>query len=469
MKKFFKTKYGIFLSIYSALLLVILLGCLVRVYTLLVEFETYQPERVVEAQIEKIYNAAKEGTLHEMLPVTENVRGIPGVSDGRYTKSYIDSILNGKLTYSQTQDTFGEGEASFNILSDNKPIVRVDLISKNPRTQMIVFSSADWSLKGMEPIKFNYGKDNFALPGIFSVKLNGKELPGTPDEDGKVHYNINDFGSVDVEVFDIAGNSEKQYGKIKENYKGVTFRVPSSFKVMADGIEVPKKAGAITHLQTLLEVEKFADTITYLDYNICHIPREDGSVPVIEIYDNLGNKLSYNYGDELCVYDNTPEETLPDLYYDVDVMGIAKKWSLFMTNDLAGGLLGISRNLVRESYLYDVAYKWSTGIDHTFTSIHSLKNPPFINERVCNFIIYSENSFSCDIHFTKRMRIANGKEVDDEFSKSLYFVKYDQTNDGVDNPVWLLADMYTVEYENNPEFKVVEYDLSRESEENADE
>ena len=91
-----------------------------------------------------------------------------------------------------------------------------------------------------------------------------------------------------------------------------------------------------------------------------------------------------------------------------------------------------------------MAYQWATSIDITFVSNHTLKNPAFTNESVTDFVIYGDNAFSCSVNLEKNMRIANGKDKVDVMHDKLYFVYYDDTDDGKDNGSWKLIDMKSI-------------------------
>ena len=115
-----------------------------------------------------------------------------------------------------------------------------------------------------------------------------------------------------------------------------------------------------------------------------------------------------------------------------------------MSKDLNGynfGFNEISKHLITSSYLYNMAQKWVNGIDISFISHHTLQNPPFSDESVTNYIRISENCFSVDISFVKHMILVEGSYVPDSMNSRFYFVKYDGTNDFVDNPEWKIADI----------------------------
>ena len=124
---------------------------------------------------------------------------------------------------------------------------------------------------------------------------------------------------------------------------------------------------------------------------------------------------------------------------EVDVLQIAENWSLFMSNDLPFST--VAKDLIPSSYQYEVATKYANGIDITFTSIHTLLDPAFVDEKVTNFVWITDNLFSVDISFVKRMLLSSGTTIEDSMNDRFYFVKYDDTNDYSDNPTWKLLSM----------------------------
>ena len=82
-----------------------------------------------------------------------------------------------------------------------------------------------------------------------------------------------------------------------------------------------------------------------------------------------------------------------------------------MTNDLA--FSRIRGYLIPGSYQYEVAQKYATGVDITFTSRHTLDDPAFTGNTVTNFVWITEDCFSVDISFVKHMRLWYGTPVDD--------------------------------------------------------
>lgn len=110
-----------------------------------------------------------------------------------------------------------------------------------------------------------------------------------------------------------------------------------------------------------------------------------------------------------------------------------------MTEDAAFSQL--EPYLIEDSYQYQVVLQYATGVDRTFTSKHTLANPAFTEETVTNYVQIADNCFSVDISFVKHMILSYGARVDDPMNDRFYFVKYDDTDDGTDNPTWRIASM----------------------------
>lgn len=433
-------KYWSFLIIYSSVLLIAVIIVLLNVHSLLVKFENAQPERVVENKIAEYQNAAMNGNLEDALPISKEIAAFIGSKE--YPDSFVECFAKGNLTYKQNIGSYTSGVSEFTILSDNKPLVTVSLTSTNERTQMIVFSSADWSFDSAKVLKF---EENFFVPSCIDVYLDNEKLEGELDTKGNIKYSVKRLCDADVLLKDAFGNTEQQYGTVRKNFPGGTFAVPSNFDVKANGNTVPEACFFESDIPEYEYVSKYIEMPKLINYNVKYLPVDEAFSVNVDILDNLGNKVDFKLGDKLNI---TSPVTLPEvpqeLLDEAAVMEFARNWSLFMTNDLVGhtnGLGVISKYLIYDSYLYNVAKKWATGIDITFTSIHTLYNPPFENEKVYNFVQYSDDCFSCDVYLVKKMHIANGKDVDDELLRRLYFVKYDATDDNVDNPEWVVADM----------------------------
>lgn len=194
------------------------------------------------------------------------------------------------------------------------------------------------------------------------------------------------------------------------------------------------------------DIEGLENLTKYIEINKTRIYKLDNFVskPEIVIKDNKDKKIDYKLKNnkieitkEFKKYDSY-DEVKKELNGEIDVLKLAKNWSLFLTDDLKGpwhGFTLLTPYLINESYMYQMAYNWSHNVDITFVSSHSLKNPVFTNEKVKNCTVYNENAFSCEVYLEKNM-IVNGQDKTDIMHDYLYFINYEGG--------WKLVDMKAV-------------------------
>jgi len=216
--------------------------------------------------------------------------------------------------------------------------------------------------------------------------------------------------------------------------------VDEGYTVQVDGAAVPAKAVATVPNPNYAHFADYVDGLPSIStYNIA-ILKDDAAITVT---DPGGKAVALEEG--VTAHNLTADpvglDAVPaEIAAQVDVLDIAKKWSLFMSADLAFSKL--SPSLISGSYQYQVAKKYATGIDITFISNHILRDPAFTGESVSNFVRITEDCFSVDIRFTKHMYLTRtGENVDDTLNDRFYFVRCDDTDDGKDNPAWKLATM----------------------------
>ena len=293
------------------------------------------------------------------------------------------------------------------------------------------------------PIVYHY---ELRLPKELSVYAGGKQQEGTVQGEETEYSFLTLYET--LELKDVYGNCVEYKGGNDILTYNYTVKLPDNFKIFINGNEAAEYITEVTaneKYQYCMEYAKMPELVTYEIKNAL-------AEPLVEILDNLNQKIE-------CVFENgifevteqTGQEVIPEeITASVDVLEIAKMWSKLMTDDLEGSQKGfgtMKQYLIKGSYLYNVAYKWVTNIDITFTFSHVLKNPPFTDEKVSNFVSYGENLFSCDIYFIKHMedlQDRSDEEIKDVMNSTFYFMNYDETKDGVDNPHWVILDITEV-------------------------
>ena len=217
-----------------------------------------------------------------------------------------------------------------------------------------------------------------------------------------------------------------------QNYfdKGIyayEIKVPENYTVKVNGNTLSNdditKEGDVEGLERLTEYVEIEKSKTYEVNNLVYKPE-------IKILDENNKEVEYKEEDNKI---NVTKEfrkikTLEDaksyIKDDFDILKLAENWSLYLTNDLSGGLNTLRPYLIKDSYYYTMAYNWSRNIDRTFVSSHRLKNPVFTNEVVEDFIIYNDNAFSCKVYLEKNM-VVSGKDKQDIMNDRLYFIYYE--------------------------------------------
>lgn len=151
----------------------------------------------------------------------------------------------------------------------------------------------------------------------------------------------------------------------------------------------------------------------------------------IEVENFLGEKVTLKQNDTHYTLEENKKvktfEEAKNIIGEIDIETIAKNWSLFLTKDLSGenyGFQTFKNYLIEGTDMYKQAYNWAHSIDITFTSSHTLKNPPFTNVRIENFIIYGDSAFSCEVYLEKNM-IVKGEAQTDIMHDTLSFIKVD--------------------------------------------
>lgn len=280
---------------------------------------------------------------------------------------------------------------------------------------------------------------SLTLPAMLKVTINGEICQGQPAGNSRVHYDIRVLEKPELVISDYFGNTMNYEGGDEVPLTFMTITADSRYNVTVSGQPVPTE---IVTTSANKAYEQFRDYVKDLPqvsvYEIAVLNRD----VEVSVTDENGNPVTLEPGKttyDLTMERNTLKEVPQKVSSDIDVLDVAKKWSLFMSNDLA--FTKVKQHLIADSYQYEVAVQYATGEDITFTSAHTLGNPAFTQEEVTNFVWITDDCFSVDISFVKHMILKTGTGVDDYMNDRFYFVKYDDTEDDIDNPTWKIASM----------------------------
>ncbi len=415
-------------------MLVLALAAVLYIRGLLVSYESSQPERKVEEQMALLRKAALEGNIGDIL----SFDGYTPESEKQKKDeiaAYTTKLARGDLRYEEMPAVNG---AVYNITCDNETLARVTLESVETKTKLIVFNFETWEVSSLEPAVIDKAIE---LPSSIGIKMNDEELEGAKNaETGMMTYNVCSLTTPEIILCDAAGNETKYDAAKSVTTYGYTISVPSNYTVYANEKAVDTAVAVSSPIAEYEYVYEYCSSMpTQLTYDLYFLSNDID----FKITDNLGTDAEFEMENRKIILEGQKSNGgLPDeLSAQIDVLEAAQMWSLFMTDDLNGtnnGYSTMNKLLIDDSYLQEVAWKWATGIDITFTSTHTLGSDPFIDEEITDYVYYGQNCFSCTVKFKKHMILSSGMEVMDPMDSTFYFV--DTADEGAE-PVWLIADI----------------------------
>lgn len=374
-------KFKKFLMIYIGILVVLSAIFLIYVHNCLVNYERAQINNYLSSIEQDWIKSAKKGKISKHITSTNAQISKYEKSGVTYEQGLNELIKTSTLSHKLNLESKDKTAPIYDIYANDKKIATVSLKIKGYVTKLGLLTYPEWEITEIKTYLdeglYSY---NITTPSNYKVSINGNQLTQN----------------------DISTQSN------------------------AGGLE---------------EFNKYASIPSTITYKINKLALK----PEIKIYDAYNNEISYTEnGNTITALENyystnDINDAMSHLTTSFNVLAFAEKWSLFLTDDLAGGTNGfetLKPNLIRNSYMWKMAYAWATSVDITFTSSHTLKNPAFTNESVTNFIIYNENAFSCDVYLEKNMNVARIGSQTDIMHEKLYFVYLDGS--------WKLVNMQAI-------------------------
>lgn len=313
-----------------------------------------------------------------------------------------------------------------------------------------MYLEPEFAIKNQEGKPVNYTVKNgqvmaefydysLSLPTMLTLELNGESFEGKELGNSLVQYDIRCLEKPEIVLKDLYGNEVSYEGGNEVPLTFMTITADSRYEVSVAGMPVPETAVTTKPNKAYEQLWDYVENLPQSSVYEIAILTEEAEVLV---KDEKGDIIELEKGKknyDLTAGRNALETVPENVQAEIDVLDVAKKWSLFMSDDLP--FMQVKKYLIEGSYQHKVALQYATGVDITFTSAHTLRDPAFTGEEVTNFVWITEDCFSVDISFVKHLLIRGGAKVDDEMNDRFYFVKYDDTEDGTDNPAWKLVSM----------------------------
>lgn len=295
-----------------------------------------------------------------------------------------------------------------------------------------IIKAIDKALEDKKNIKYELNKDSKdKKKPIYDIFYKGKKVLTIKLKNKGDVTKIKILNYSKWELVDIKSH-------IEEGLYAVNAYLPEDYKLYINGKEVKEFSEGENDVTKIFA--QFTDLKKFNNYSITGLIEK----PKVEVKDQSGKTVKTVKKDGKITLENVYyktdsfDEAKTKLIADVDILGIAEKYSLFLTDDLNGyshGFSTLQNYLIEGTEMYKIAYEWAHGIDITFTSRHTLKNPAFTDEKLSNFVIYSDKAFSVDVSLKKNMTVKGEDrvmEMNDRFS----FVYY--------NDSWKLISMESV-------------------------
>ncbi len=372
--------YWIALAVYTLLLLAGGLAFLEYTDKSLQQYENAQPEAAMARYLEEFKKMAKDGVLCDNIDMPAVPNAFETAEDYR---AFYQDRLEGISAYAFVKDegNYSAQAPSYMIYGDQEPVAKVILSPSHERTLLGILTVVDWETAAVAPV---FGRD------------------------------LQDYAI-----------------RIPDNYSATVNDIPLSAEYLTgERVENPEFANVSAYVQMPANVE----------YALSGLLEK----PEIKIFNAQGGEAAFAWDEETNVAMAEQEPVpMPENYYQ-EALLMAQAWENFLTGDLPGerhGLAAIRRYLLQDSYYWKMADDYAKSEDITFISAHTMGNPPYSNVKISNYIPYGENCYSCHIYFEKNMILKSGSRRVDTIDSTFYFVKYDDSDDGTDNPHWAIADM----------------------------
>ena len=346
------------------------------------EYEASQVENAIDGLVDEFHAMVKDGSVMEKSTL---LRAAGELESPETVKELYVSQFDGvsSLTYQKDKKSYDATAPVYDVYAGDALVARLTLAGRNEHTIFGILKIVDWEIDEIQPV---FHAETYAyricVPVGYQVAVNGNTLSEA--------YATGE--SVD--------NPEFQY--------------------VSEYVEMP----ALT------------------EYRIEGLVSE----PVIDIYTADGSPVDFTpdaSGNIFVAYAASSDQVPQDIADRS--LEMAKTWQNFMNSDLPGanhGLETVQANLIRDSYYWKLADEYAHGPDITFISDHRADSPEYTNVAVDHYVSYTDNCYSVHISVTKNMILTKtGAKAQDTLNSTFYFVNYDDSEDGVDNPHWAIVDM----------------------------
>ena len=374
--------FWIGLGLYTAILIVLAFLFLKYTDVCLKRYENSQSDNYIASFVETFEKNAKEGSLTASDFTFESL-DLTFVDSESLLDDYIASLgTHTSFTAEKDPTSYITEAPVYNISADGEQVARVTLKAISQEKIFAILTIMDWDVDTIEPVcSINLSNYTFSIPDGYTPVINNRHVDTTYKTD-----------------------------KVEE--------IPE-FAYVSKYISMP------SYVEYKVENVLADSDIKVLNTNGEEVPIEINGNKVKAIYASAASELSEERKNEALSMVQTYED--------------------FNTDDLGGanhGLATVQSFLIKDSDYWNMAKQWAGGVDITFTSAHKFDDPKYTNVVVDNYAEYSDVCYSLHIAFSKNMILTRtGEKISNDFDSTVFFIYYDDSDDGIDNPHWCIADM----------------------------
>lgn len=374
--------FWICLGLYTAILIVIAFIFLKYTDKCLKRYENSQSENYIASFVETFEKNAKEGSLTASDFTFESL-DLTFVDSESLLDDYIASLSTHSSFTAEKDPTSYITEAPvYNISADGEQVARVTLKAISQTKIFAILTIMDWDVDKIEPVcSIDLTNYTFSIPDGYTPVINNRH--------------------------------------VDTSYKTENIEQIPEFAYVSNYISMP------SYVEYKVDNVLADSDIKVLNTNGEEVPIEINGSKVKATYASAASELSEDRKNEALSMVQTYED--------------------FNTDDLSGanhGLATVQSFLIKDSDYWNMAKQWAGGVDITFTSAHKFDDPKYTNVVVDNYAEYSDVCYSLHIAFSKNMILTRtGEKISNDFDSTVFFIYYDDSDDGIDNPHWCIADM----------------------------
>ncbi len=370
--------FWLYFAIYALVLVIAAMCFLIYTENSLTKYEASQAERVVVRYAQSIKHDALSGKLSEGLSVPALYKQFH--LEDQFLADYCRQFSKDtKMSVQRKPGSYDTAQPIYNIYADEIQVGEMQLNAVDSRTIFAILNITDWEIHSFEPLVARYPANNISVTVLSShqVSVNGEVLDAS-------YVKESDFEAAEFTSF-------KEF--LQNPIKLTAYQVPAALAQF--GVNVTTADGG----------------------TVPCTPDEDGNIFVD--YMDCGTQVPKDLSEQAVL--------------------IAKTWDDFLTNDTT--FSAVRKYLIPNSALEEQAEIYN-GRDIGYISGHKKENNTYSEIVVNDYARYTEDCFSCHIQFTKTMYLnRDHSPVTTDIDSIFYFVLYDGTQDGEDNPTWKMVAM----------------------------